>query len=133
MLDGLLYHQTGLRIEEHYTDTGGVTDHVFGLCPLFGFRFAPRIRDLRKTDGFTSSPARTLRRFWLRSSAAVSIRTISRRIGMTCCASARQSALVQLQRPRCSRSCPHIPAKTGWPWLCASSAGSSVPSSRSNG
>ena len=47
VLDGLLYHQTGLRIEEHYTDTGGVTDHVFGLCPLFGFRFAPRIRDLK--------------------------------------------------------------------------------------
>ena len=46
-LDGLLYHQTGLQIEEHYTDTGGVTDHVFGLCPLFGFRFAPRIRDLK--------------------------------------------------------------------------------------
>jgi TnpA family transposase len=47
VLDGLLYHQTGLGIEEHYTDTGGVTDHVFGLCPLLGFRFAPRIRDLK--------------------------------------------------------------------------------------
>jgi TnpA family transposase len=47
VLDGLLYHQTGLRIEEHYVDTGGVTDHVFGLCPVFGFRFAPRIRDLK--------------------------------------------------------------------------------------
>ncbi len=47
VLDGLLYHQTGLQIEEHYTDTGGVTDHVFGLCHLFGFRFAPRIRDLK--------------------------------------------------------------------------------------
>jgi TnpA family transposase len=45
--DGLLYHQTGLEIEEHYTDTGGATDHVFGLCHLFGFRFAPRIRDLK--------------------------------------------------------------------------------------
>ena len=47
MLDGLLYHQTGLQIEEHYSDTGGVTDHAFGLCHLFGFRFAPRIRDLK--------------------------------------------------------------------------------------
>jgi TnpA family transposase len=47
VLDGLLYHQTGLQIEEHYSDTGGVTDHVFGLCHLFGFRFAPRIRDLK--------------------------------------------------------------------------------------
>jgi TnpA family transposase len=47
VLDGLLYHQTGLQIEEHYTDTGGATDHVFGLCHLFGFRFAPRILDLK--------------------------------------------------------------------------------------
>ena len=47
VLDGLLYHQTGLAIEEHYTDTGGVTDHVFGLFHLLGFRFAPRIRDLK--------------------------------------------------------------------------------------
>lgn len=48
VFDGLLYHDTGLRIEEHYTDTGGVTDHVFGLCHLFGFRFAPRIRDIKE-------------------------------------------------------------------------------------
>jgi TnpA family transposase len=25
-----------------------VTDHVFGLCHLFGFRFAPRIRDIKE-------------------------------------------------------------------------------------
>jgi TnpA family transposase len=47
VLDGLLYHQTGLKPSEHYTDTGGATDHVFGLCHLLGFRFAPRIRDLK--------------------------------------------------------------------------------------
>ncbi|MDR3440570.1 Tn3 family transposase [Telmatospirillum sp.] len=47
VLDGLLYHQTGLQPSEHYTDTGGATDHVFGLCHLLGFRFAPRIRDLK--------------------------------------------------------------------------------------
>ena len=46
VLDGLLYHESELRIEEHYTDTAGFTDHVFALCHLFGFRFAPRIRDL---------------------------------------------------------------------------------------
>ena len=31
VLDGLLYHESDLRIEEHYTDTAGFTDHVFGL------------------------------------------------------------------------------------------------------
>ncbi|OJQ43016.1 hypothetical protein BK363_24975 [Escherichia coli] len=49
MLDGLLYHESDLRIEEHYTDTAGFTDHVFALMHLLGFRFAPRIRDLGET------------------------------------------------------------------------------------
>jgi len=49
VLDGLLYHETDLRIEEHYTDTNGFTDHVFALMQLLGFRFAPRIRDLGDT------------------------------------------------------------------------------------
>lgn len=46
VLDGLLYHESDLRIEEHYTDTAGFTDHLFALMHLLGFRFAPRIRDL---------------------------------------------------------------------------------------
>src|SRR5436305_9967227 len=28
------------------TDTSGYTDHIFALCYLLSFRFAPRIRDL---------------------------------------------------------------------------------------
>jgi TnpA family transposase len=48
VLDGLLCHQTGLSIEEHYTDTGGASDHVFGLMPFFGYRFAPRLRDIKE-------------------------------------------------------------------------------------
>ncbi len=50
MLDGLHphAHRTSLRIAEHYTDTAGATDHVFGLCHLLGYRFAPRIKDLRE-------------------------------------------------------------------------------------
>lgn len=46
VLDGLLYHESQLRIEEHYTDTAGFTDHVFALFHPFGFQFAPRISDL---------------------------------------------------------------------------------------
>lgn len=46
VLDGLLYHESELRIEEHYTDTAGFTDHVFALCHFLGFEFAPRIGDL---------------------------------------------------------------------------------------
>lgn len=47
VLDGLLEHQSGLQIGEHYTDTGGATDHVFALLSFLGFRFAPRLRDLK--------------------------------------------------------------------------------------
>jgi TnpA family transposase len=46
VLDGLLHHGTLLKIETHYTDTGGASDHVFALCALLGFRFCPRLRDL---------------------------------------------------------------------------------------
>jgi TnpA family transposase len=45
VLDGLLY-QDAPEIKEHYTDTGGYTDLIFGLFTLLGFRFAPRLRDL---------------------------------------------------------------------------------------
>ena len=45
VLDGLTSHGTDLNIKEHYTDTGGATDHVFALCAMLGFRFSPRLRD----------------------------------------------------------------------------------------
>ncbi len=50
VLDGLhpQAHRTSLSIAEHYTDTAGATDHVFGLCHLLGYRFAPRIKDLKE-------------------------------------------------------------------------------------
>jgi TnpA family transposase len=59
VLDGLLYHESDLRIEEHYTDTAGFTDHVFGLMHLLGFRFAPRIRDLADTKLFPPNNQQT--------------------------------------------------------------------------
>jgi len=40
------HHKSELRIEEHYTNTTGLTDHVFALCHFLGFDFAPRIADL---------------------------------------------------------------------------------------
>jgi hypothetical protein len=44
VLDGLLHHGTSLKIDTHYVDTGGVSDHVFILCVMLGFRFCPRLR-----------------------------------------------------------------------------------------
>ena len=61
VLDGLLHHGADLRIEEHHVDGGGVSDHVFALCHLLGFRFAPRIpnigaRRLHLFDGLAAGP-----------------------------------------------------------------------------
>ncbi len=47
VLDGLFDHETALDIQEHFTDTGGASDHVFGLFALTGRRFAPRLRNLK--------------------------------------------------------------------------------------
>nr|WP_172687275.1 Tn3 family transposase [Ancylobacter novellus] len=46
VLDGLMQHGTSLKITEHYTDTGGASDHIFGLSHMLGFRFVPWLRDL---------------------------------------------------------------------------------------
>ena len=47
VLDGLFDHETERDIQEHFTDTGGASDHVFGLFALTGRRFAPRLRNLK--------------------------------------------------------------------------------------
>lgn len=47
ILDALLSHQIEPGVTRHHTDGGGVSDHVFALCSLLGFQFAPRIPDLK--------------------------------------------------------------------------------------
>ena len=47
MLDALVYQQGDITIRRHHTDGGGDFDHVFALCTLLGFVFAPRIPDLK--------------------------------------------------------------------------------------
>jgi len=46
VIDGLLKHETQLKIKEHYTDTAGYTHQIFSLMDLMGFHFAPRIRNI---------------------------------------------------------------------------------------
>lgn len=48
VLDGLLYNESDLEIEEHYTDTHGFTDINFAAFTLLGKRFVPRIKGLHK-------------------------------------------------------------------------------------
>ena len=47
VLDALLYHQSEVATRRHHTDGGGDSDHVFALCSMLGFQFAPRIPDLK--------------------------------------------------------------------------------------
>ncbi|ANV25347.1 Tn3 family transposase [Rhizobium pusense] len=47
VLDGLFDQDTVPDIQEHFTDTGGASDHIFGLFALIGKRFSPRLRNLK--------------------------------------------------------------------------------------
>lgn len=48
VLDGLLYNESDLPLQEHYTDTHGYTENNFAAFAMLGRRFAPRIRGLSK-------------------------------------------------------------------------------------
>ena len=58
VLDGLLYNESDLEIEEHYTDTHGFTDINFTAFTLLGKRFIPRIKALHKYAIFRIDPER---------------------------------------------------------------------------
>jgi TnpA family transposase len=59
VLDGLLQNDTVLHPTEHFTDTGGYTEHVFGLCYLLGYAFMPRLRDLKDQQLYKMRKDRT--------------------------------------------------------------------------
>ena len=56
VLDGLLYNESDLNIEEHYTDTHGFSDTNFAAFAMFGKRFVPRIKGLHKQAIFYIDP-----------------------------------------------------------------------------
>ena len=47
VLDGLLYNESDLELEEHYTDTHGYTEINFAAFAMLGRRFCPRIRSVQ--------------------------------------------------------------------------------------
>jgi TnpA family transposase len=59
VIDGLLYHEAELDNVTHHTDGGGVSDHVFALAHVLGFRFAPRIPNLAGRRLHAFGPAGT--------------------------------------------------------------------------
>lgn len=56
VLDGLLYNESDLNIEEHYTDTHGFTDINFTAFMMLAKRFVPRIKGLHKYAIFRVDP-----------------------------------------------------------------------------
>ena len=48
VLDGLLYNESDLQLEEHFTDTHGYTENNFAAFAMLGRKFSPRIRGLQK-------------------------------------------------------------------------------------
>jgi TnpA family transposase len=55
VLDGLLYNESDLVLEEDYTDTHGYTEIKFAAFAMFGRRFALRIRGLKKQQLYPKS------------------------------------------------------------------------------
>ena len=47
VLDGLLYNESDLELDEHYTDTHGYTEINFAAFAMLGRRFCPRIRGVQ--------------------------------------------------------------------------------------
>lgn len=59
VLDGLLYHESELEPEEHYTDTHGYTECNFAAFATgLGKRFCPCIRGLKKQRIYHADPER---------------------------------------------------------------------------
>ena len=58
VLDGVLYHESDLNLEEHYTDTHGYTEINFAAFGMIGMRFCPRIRSLHRQRIYCADPAR---------------------------------------------------------------------------
>ena len=70
ILDGLLMNETGRRVREQYTNTGGFTDRVFAVTSILGYRFVPRIRDLPSKRIYVFDPAACPEELCADSSAA---------------------------------------------------------------
>ena len=58
VLDGLLYNESDLELEEHYTDTHGYTEINFAAFAMLGLRFCPRIRGVQHQRIYRIDPNR---------------------------------------------------------------------------
>lgn len=77
VLDGLLYHESDLEIQEHSTDTEGFTDQIFGACYLLGYRFVPRIRNIKDMNLYSIEKPSRYKDLASRMGGKINMRIIS--------------------------------------------------------
>ena len=58
VLDGVLYNESDLELEEHYTDTHGYTESNFAAFAMLGKEFCPRIRKISNQRIYCIDPNR---------------------------------------------------------------------------
>jgi TnpA family transposase len=58
VLDGLLYNESDMELDEHYTDTHGYTAINFAAFAMLGRRFCPRIRGAHHQRIYRIDPSR---------------------------------------------------------------------------
>ena len=58
VLDGILYNESDLQLEEHYTDTHGYTEINFAAFAMLGKEFCPRIRKISNQRIYRIDPNR---------------------------------------------------------------------------
>ena len=136
VLDGLLYNESDLPLEEHYTDTHGYTEINFAAFAMLGRRFCPRIRGVQHQRIYRIDPDRdygALKSLWSVAPTAQSTRGIIAeqwdRMGQLY-ASLKTGHVTRLGRPQAAgglqRQEPLLPRQSG------PRAASSRPSSSSS-
>ena len=70
VLDGVLYHESDLDLEEHYTDTHGYTEINFAAFGMIGMRFCPPHPQPARPANLLRRPGPRPRRSSSRSSSA---------------------------------------------------------------
>ena len=112
VLDGVLYHESDLDLEEHYTDTYGYTEINFTAFGMVGMRFCPRIRSLHRQRIYCADPDRdhgVLEPVLKRGRRAVNFRLIAEqwdRIGQFYAAFPAGHATASAALQRLNRSSP---------------------------
>ena len=133
VLDGLPYHESQLRIEEHYTDTAGFTDQVLALCHMLGFEFAPRIADLAEKRIYVPGKAGRLAESLPLIGGPLNVKLMEQQFDevMRLTTSIKQGTVTASLILR--KNSPPTRARTAWPRGYGNTVDWSEPCSLSNG